>query len=72
MTSQLRDVPLKSQTEVLELKADVGDIEDGLKATLSAEAEEALQEVCTTTIDEIVAKFEEKVKREAAEKLKKS
>ena len=63
MTSQLRDVPLKANTEVLELNADVENTEHGLKVTLSAEAEEAFQDVCKVTIDEKIAQLEKKMKR---------
>ena len=70
MTSQLRDIVLKPKTEILELHAHCEEIEDGLKVTLTEEAEEAFQEVCKITIDEKIAQLEKKMKVQASEKLK--
>ena len=69
-TSKLRDIPLKANAEVIELDHKATGDTEGLKVVLTKAAHFAFTEVCQVTVEEKLAKFEKKMKTEAAEQLK--
>ena len=69
-TSKLRDIPLKAHAEVIELDHKATGDTEGLKVVLTKAAHFAFTEVCQVTVEEKLAKFEKKMKTEAAEQLK--